>query len=449
MTDITILKNKKLTIKVKFESQTPLATGFNVNKYAELEIKRESGEVEEYEQDADGVAKNKKNPFPLSKNLTEVALEEKRSFYKELLRKYGEIENLVVLSGAGSSVGIGVDNKGLTMAGLWDQLAKEQTSSLTTLIKESKYHQVNEHNVIVNPESLVKDLEALLSQAGIANLVLKNAELAAAIKVAREFIAEKCTIVLPDDSPHLHLLNKILLRPQKFPRVKIFTLNYDTLFEQAAAKEKFTVIDGFTFSAPRLFNGKYFDYDIVETRHNRQDKTDSNIAKLFYLFKMHGSLNWKRNKAEIEQSEHPIEIDDRVMIFPQDSKYEHSYEQPYFEMMARFQQTLRTENTLLITVGFSFIDKHISSVIIESLKQNPSLNLVAFTFPEIVDGGENAKTYQKELHRIAEIQSRVTLVAETFENFAKEYPENIAHKRFDLLEDLNDNLKKIVPNDSK
>ena len=164
---------------------------------------------------------------------------------------------------------------------------------------------------------------------------------------------------------------------------------------------------------------------------------------------MHGSLNWKRNKSEIEQFDNEIDIEDRVMIFPQDSKYEHSYEQPYFEMMARFQQTLRTDNTLLITIGFSFIDKHISSVILESIKQNSSLNLLAFTFPSIVDGSETAKSYQKELHRISEMQSRVTLVAETFENLANEYPENIAHKRFDLLEDLNESLKKIVHDEEK
>ena len=118
-------------------------------------------------------------------------------------------------------------------------------------------------------------------------------------------------------------------------------------------------------------------------------------------------------------------------------------------MMARFQQALRTSNTLLITIGFSFLDKHISSVILESLKQNPSLNLIVFTYPEIVNNSNSAKTYQKELHEISLIQSRVTLVAEKFEDFVNEYPENIAHKRFDLLEELNENLKAIKTNGSK
>jgi len=273
-----------------------------------------------------------------------------------------------------------------------------------------------------------------------------------AITEVKKIVVDRCSLKLPPNSPHLHFLNKTLLRPQKFPRTKIFTLNYDTLFEQAAGNDKFTVIDGFTFSSPRIFNGKYFDYDIIETKHNRQDKKDSTIAKLFYLFKMHGSLNWKKNEAtsEIEQyDEKNIEVNERVMIFPQDSKYEHSYEQPYFEMMARFQQALRTENTLLITIGFSFIDKHISSVILESIKQNASLNLMAFTYPAIVRFDEDAREYQKELYNITNIQNRVTLIAETFEDLANNYPENIAHNRFDLLEQLNEGLKSVKANGDK
>ena len=54
------------------------------------------------------------------------------------------------------------------------------------------------------------------------------------------------------------------------------------------------------------------------------------------------------------------------MIYPKDSKYESSYEQPFFEMMARFQQSLRKENVMLVCIGFSFNDKHIVTVIQEA-----------------------------------------------------------------------------------
>ena len=191
MSETTILKSKRLTIKVKFAPSKSPDIASNIHEYVKLEIRRESGEVDVYEQDPEGVAKLKNKPFTLGKTLTEFALQEKRSFYKSLLQKYGEIENLVILSGAGSSVDIGVENKGLTMAGLWDSLAEEQTSSLITLIKESKYHEVDESNQIVNPESLVKDLESLLSISSITNFVLKKKEVTDAIKITRQFIAKK------------------------------------------------------------------------------------------------------------------------------------------------------------------------------------------------------------------------------------------------------------------
>ena len=451
MVDAIILKNKNLTIKVSLADKKDHDNGKDFFKYTELEITR-NGSVKNYEADDEGFVKKnaEENAMDSKILLTDLAQKEKRSFYNHLLQnKYNEIENFVVLSGSGSSVDIGVINKGFTMAGLWDEMNKEKIDCLKTLIKKTNYTPIDEDgNIIEN--GMIKDLEALLSIAGMSNTVSHQDSLDKAIKEAREFIVEKCSIVLPENAPHKEFLEKITLRPQKYPRIKLFTLNYDTLFEQAAGNGKFTVIDGFTFSNPRVFNGKYFDYDIIETRHNRQDKKDSTIAKLFYLFKMHGSLNWKKSNSEIEQFDgSEIDVDERVMIFPQNNKYEHSYEQPYFEMMARFQHALRTENTLLITIGFSFLDKHISSVILESIKQNSSLNLLVFTYPEVVTHNENAKEYQKELYEITEIQSRVTLIAENFEDLAKEWPENTAHKRFDLLEELNENLKKIKTNVDK
>ena len=407
---MTILKNKKKTIEIEVDKSSKIISA-NING----------------EKIVEG---DKKLDLPIGGkiSLLDYVEKEKRDFYTNLLQsQYSEIENIVILSGAGSSVGIGNAKKGLAMSGLWDLFEKENLTTLNALLTATGH------------DKKIKDLEALLSLAGINNTANKGI-LQKEIEKVKEFIVDKCSLDLPDNSPHEKFLNKVTLRPQKYPRIKLFTLNYDTLFEQAASEEMLTVIDGFTFSIPREFNGKYFDYDIIETRHNRQDKKDSTISKLFYLFKMHGSLSWQRKDKKIIQTESKsiTNIEDRVMIFPQDSKYEHSYEQPYFEMMARFQQSLRTENTLLITIGFSFVDKHISSVILESLKQNPSLNLMTFSYPEVIS---NDNEYQKDLHKATE-QSRITLVAETFEKLADVYPENTAYKRTDMLEELGKILNK-------
>lgn len=415
-----IIKNKKLTITVEYYQE-----GENINYeiYTSAIINR-NGEVKQYagengffEKDGEQVS------------IYILANKAKRDFYTNLIQnKYGEIENIVFLTGAGSSVNVGNHNKGLTMTGLWSLLNNEHKDCLDKLISETGH------------DSSIHDLEALLSLAGMKNIVEKGT-LNTEIDTVKSFIADKCNLELPSAASHREFLRKITLRPQKFPRVKLFTSNYDTLFEQAAREEMLTIMDGFTFSNPREFNGKYYDYDIIETRHNRQDKRDNIISRLFYLFKMHGSLNWEQKSGRVIQSdENSISVQNRVMIFPQDSKFEHSYEQPYFEMMARFQQALRTENTLLITIGFSFYDKHISSVILESLKQNPSLNLLTFTYPSLLNYDKDS---QKELHHIASLQSRVSLIVDSFDEFVATYPENHAHKRLDLLTELNENLRKL------
>lgn len=438
---MTILKNQNKTVILNYEKE--VIKGKAEYTLKTLQVIYSDGKIELFEEDSNGKAINSADMVPVEPGIGLLAYGDKikRDYYKSLLKgKYNEIENLVVLSGAGSSVGVGKENVGLTMAGLWQKMETVDLACLTRLIKATKYSKLEEDGSF-DSDNIVKDLEALLSIAGMKNKVESEKQLDDDILTARKIIAEFCDLKLPDNAPHIEFLTKAVLRPQKFPRVKIFTLNYDTLFEQSAAREKFTVIDGFTFSSPRTFNGKYFDYDIIETRHNRQDKKDSTIPKLFYLFKMHGSLNWKHVDGDIEQTDGEIDVSKRVMVFPQDSKYEHSYEQPYFEMMARFQQSLRVENTLLITIGFSFLDKHISSVILETLKQNPSLHLIALTYPEVI---YTEKSYQIELHRIAELQSRITFVAETFVDFSKNFPENIAHNRVDVLEELNFQLKKLT-----
>jgi len=105
------------------------------------------------------------------------------------------------------------------------------------------------------------------------------------------------------------------------------------------------------------------------------------------------------------------------MIYPKDSKYENSYEQPFFEMMSRFHQTLRKENILLICVGFSFSDKHIVTAIKESLAQNPSFQLV------VVNKGIDTSDNFKWLFELAKKHTSLVLIDEKFIDFSVNYPD--------------------------
>lgn len=358
------------------------------------------------------------------------AISKKREKYAGFLNN--QFENLVVLTGAGSSVGIGNDiqigeetkeRKGRLLAQLWDDV--KEVISEETLHKFCELVKYND-KIIKNEgeeEQYVKNLEKLLSLANISKNYVEHIPdegkekivIEDVIKKIEDIIKTKCTLKLPENAPHTIFIEKITKRKVTLPRAKIFTLNYDTLFEQAGRKNNFTIIDGFSFSHPRTFSGRNFELDIVSRNSSRVKEEDNFIQKVFHLYKPHGSIDWTNEEDQIIQKDEP---DKSLMIYPKDSKYESSYEQPYFEMMSRFQQNVRNENTLLICIGFSFNDKHIVTAIVEALEQNPGFQLMV-----VNKGIDNWSKSFNPIFEAAKIHNNIVLVDEVFEDFARYYPD--------------------------
>lgn len=63
----------------------------------------------------------------------------------------------------------------------------------------------------------------------------------------------------------------------------------------------FTIIDGFSFSYPRIFNGANFNHDIVFREHTRVKQEESFIPNVIQLFKLHGSIDWEKAGDNIYQ----------------------------------------------------------------------------------------------------------------------------------------------------
>src|SRR5690606_5902301 len=238
------------------------------------------------------------------------------------------------------------------------------------------------------------------------------------LKIIKDKISE-IKITDLDKFPHKTFIKKILRRKTTNPRVKIFTLNYDTLIEQAAVALNAVVIDGFSFTHPRTFSGRNFDYDVVQREGSKLSEEDNFIPNVFHLYKLHGSLDWGKDQDGRviikEKEENPF------IIYPREAKYENSYEQPFFEMFARFQRNLRiNDDTLLICIGYSFRDKHVNAAILEALNQNPGFRL-AVIVPEFDKDKTNSTL--NEIKGQAEQFERIIVVSETFADFAEHFPE--------------------------
>jgi len=353
----------------------------------------------------------------------EIALNEMRTFYKDILTNH--FDNLLVLTGSGTSVKIGEGNQGKTMKELWDcvviDLGEETVQSFCGSIKYKEYSKG------------YSDLEAILSKANLAINFLEKEDLIFVkdiISKIEKIIKEQCSIVLPQISPQEVFLKKATSRKLKSPRLKLFTLNYDLLFEQVASRDGYVVIDGFSFTSPRRFSGVNFDYDIVLRNNSRMANEENYAPRVFHLYKPHGSLDWE--KVTDGNNEYVIKnnnVEKPLMIYPRSDKFETSYEEPFFEMMTRFQQELRKQNILLIVIGFSFGDKHIKTMILEALDVNPSINVLVVS-PDVCC--ENKYTFLKMKSKS---KGNVILISEKFEDFANNYPYSDI---YDVIEDTGD-----------
>lgn len=350
----------------------------------------------------------------------EAVLNKKVEIYRSFLSRH--FDNMIVLTGAGSSFGIGkTEIKGMTMKKLWEEIVNKcGKESIEKLGKKINYK--------IDDITRV-NLEEFLSHASLYLLLYHDtdSEVKEIVNKIKQIIISNCTIIMPEDAPHKEFLKRITARKLKHNRLKLFTTNYDMLFEQAANECGFTMIDGFTFTFPRVFNGNNYDYDIVIRKNSRITAQENYAGKVFHLYKLHGSLDWEKDeesgqirKCDFVNNKMP------VMIFPSSIKYETSYEQPFFEMMSRFQTELRIGNALLIIIGYSFGDKHINSMIFEALELNHSLQLVIVD--PYIDNFE-------EIIKRTERSANIMLIKCDFNELALNYPYSYAYSQEEMGEE--------------
>lgn len=342
-------------------------------------------------------------------------------------------KNIAVLTAAGTSMENG-ENGGKTRLDLWDSYKKEINDIANTLMQNKGSLKEMCSKIVES-----KNIEDFLSMTILyekLNGEIKDNNGNPIRKSLERKIANACRLELdPNNTHHQNFIRKLTARKPSDPRVQIYTTNYDTLFEQAAQRMNYTIIDGFSFSYPRIFNGANFDRDLVYREKTRIKQEESFIPNVIQLFKLHGSIDWEKTEDKIFQKEY---TDNPCIIYPASGKYESSYEQPYFEMMSHFQSTLRKEGTLLIVAGFGFQDKHIQNIIKEAVLQNQNFHLIIVCYgTKLIEDKEGNTTYIDSgiikdiipgfISEEGFVMPNVTVIFSKFKAFVEHYPINASY----------------------
>lgn len=147
-------------------------------------------------------------------------------------------------------------------------------------------------------------------------------------------------------------------------QLRVFTLNYDLCFEKIVGRNNIYIEDGFN---PNTHEWDYDNFALEE-------------AKDFFLYKLHGSIDWYKDIKEpekLKKREHPTNKPE--LIFGVQAKLQS--EDPYLFYTSQFRQyILHKELKLLIVIGYSFADDYINKIIRKGLIKTDSLILLVVTY---------------------------------------------------------------------
>lgn len=310
---------------------------------------------------------------------------------------------------------------------------------------------VSQKNFANNLESFLSTLHSLFYYySGISEFKKEDkpfSELSVPNKIdsiiiqARNFLLEKCLnsensktegIGESIDKPLIELYKqfyrKLLSRNSTLPRLNIFTTNYDLYSERAMDLLGIHYVNGFTGGISKFFNPAIFNYALAEKMDLSQSKWGV-IDNFFYLYKIHGSVNWIEADGEnklfkVKEIQEPtleeLKEKESIMIHPTPLKYNASLGSPYSDLFREFQKKLMLNNNILVTIGYSFSDEHINNLIFQAFTI-PSFRLIVIGEPT----EKNAIGKLRELN-----DTRIWIIGEKWPDGKDDYTPLYFFKRF-------------------
>jgi hypothetical protein len=295
------------------------------------------------------------------------------------------VDEIIILLGAGASCDAGIFNSAQMIGQIEKKLRDETWSRYKNLyqyIKSVHYQKQifkgSEPNEIgFNIENLVSLLDIIIGisksdidtytfvgswEKDLSPFITKQREENLVSNFKEELIKELrgewlCPKDWQKNSNYYSNLIRFRNSLSGFP-LKIFTLNYDLCVEHNLKAEK--VESGFDENDD--WNFRRYDYN------NPNDNTD------YYLYKLHGSIDWERTSEEkLIKKIGDIKTEKLAIIFGINNKLQ-SYD-PYLFYFYEFREhCLRAK--MIICSGYSFMDEHINDLVKSVLKDSPDKKLV-------------------------------------------------------------------------
>lgn len=361
-----------------------------------------------------------------------------------LLADWLRMENVVVLTAAGCSVQAG----GRLMAGpasnnleclVLDAVEKCKLSSNESKIvswkKANGYGSGDFENwlsYLFNASELVANAQSPIHQVSWKELALPAMpstgfnptadELKNLCQFIEKAIYSECALTLNKKeltdpsvktSGHIPFLSKLIARDTNLGRTHLFTLNYDTLFEQALEELGIQYFDGFSGKAASRFDPSVYGLDIYYPGDVAEGKV-RRFNKFLQFYKLHGSIHWifddgvyraqhrdlsfaqdyrigtVDEKAEFLQSEQFKKIGS-FGILPTSQKFSQTLDMPFSHLFRLLHARLNQPQTFLLVMGYGFGDEHVTRII-ETALMNPSLIMLVV---EPNPAGEIVKRIEK------------------------------------------------------
>ncbi len=298
-------------------------------------------------------------------------------------------KDIIFLLGAGASADAGIPTSALMIELIEDLLCKDRPwqrfNQLYNHVKSAIHYSAGlrghfNNQVSYNIETLVNTLYELerneehplypfIAAWNSRFVSLASSDFSGVGEFRRKILAILKKWMCPEDTSASEYYKGIinLQKYLNFP-LPVFSLNYDLCVEDLESQE-FRIETGFSGHGPK----HVWDWE-------RFEEDSPNPSPQVFLYKLHGSINWKRDEGTkqlfcVPQVE-SIDADRMELIFGRDFKLDAA--DPYLFYAYHFRRFVLTTR-LVVVVGYGFGDAHINKMLTQGIRHGNRPHLLVVT----------------------------------------------------------------------